>query len=209
MRIVAYGREATIVDQLEFQFTESLINDVRVACHAAGASTNDIIGAARSFVVVHSTQDAATVQRVLFDFFTRRGLSDDDALPIGTTIEIPVRYDGADLDDVAHACGMSIDQVIHLHSNTEYVVEFCGFAPGFAYLRGLPPQLHLPRRASPRTQVPAGSVAIAAHYSAVYPNDSPGGWHLVGTTSLRVWDANQNPPALLQPGTAVRFTVIS
>jgi len=89
------------------------------------------------------------------------------------------------------------------------VVEFCGFAPGFAYLRGLPPQLHLPRRASPRTQVPAGSVAIAAHYSAVYPNDSPGGWHLVGTTSLSVWDANQNPPALLQPGTAVRFTVIS
>jgi KipI family sensor histidine kinase inhibitor len=87
----------------------------------------------------------------------------------------------------------------------EYEVSFCGFAPGFAYLVGLPHQLHLPRRASPRTRVPAGSVAIAATYSAVYPRESPGGWHLLGTTNASMWDVSRQPPALLQPGMGVRF----
>jgi KipI family sensor histidine kinase inhibitor len=84
-------------------------------------------------------------------------------------------------------------------------VGFCGFAPGFAYLEGLDPGLHLPRRATPRTRVPPGSVAIAAAYTAVYPTASPGGWHLVGSTAMAVWDAERSPPALLAPGTLVRF----
>jgi KipI family sensor histidine kinase inhibitor len=120
-------------------------------------------------------------------------------------LEIEVDYNGEDLDVVARACGMSVDEVIHRHLNSEFVAVFCGFAPGFAYLAGLDPLLHLPRRESPRTRVPAGSVSIAAMYSAVYPNPSPGGWHLLGTTDATLWNVQSNPPALIEPGRRVRF----
>ncbi|QYN23296.1 5-oxoprolinase subunit PxpB [Amycolatopsis sp. DSM 110486] len=123
-------------------------------------------------------------------------------------VTVPVRYDGADLADVAEASGLSVREVVSLHSSASYVVSFCGFAPGFAYLTGLDPALHLPRRSVPRTRVPAGSVAIAGEYSAVYPRPSPGGWHLVGTTSLPVWDVERDPPNRLTPGTRVRFEAV-
>ncbi|MFM7897681.1 MAG: 5-oxoprolinase subunit B family protein, partial [Actinomycetota bacterium] len=124
-------------------------------------------------------------------------------------VEIAVRYDGADLADIATACSLSIDEVISLHSGADYRVAFCGFAPGFAYLIGLPKTLHTARRESPRAQVPAGSVAIAAGYSAVYPRESPGGWHLLGTTTATMWDSTRDSPALLQPGRRVRFVRIA
>lgn len=120
-------------------------------------------------------------------------------------VEIDVRYDGEDLVAVAEQLGMSIADVIEAHSTAEYRVEFCGFAPGFAYLGGLPTRLHLPRRATPRVRVPAGSVAIAAGYSAVYPSSSPGGWHLLGSTTTVMWDVHRTPPSPLRPGVAVRF----
>jgi KipI family sensor histidine kinase inhibitor len=118
---------------------------------------------------------------------------------------IPVRYDGPDLAAVAGAAGLSAGQVVALHSGAVYEVAFCGFAPGFGYLTGLPEPLHMPRRATPRTTVPAGSVAIAAGYAAVYPGASPGGWHLLGATDLILFDPVRDPPALLAPGTRVRF----
>ena len=120
-------------------------------------------------------------------------------------VEIPVIYDGEDLDDVARATGLDSDEVVARHTGSSFRVDFCGFAPGFAYLRGLDRALWLPRRSTPRTRVPAGSVAIADVYSAVYPGVSPGGWHLLGHTSSRVWAVNRDPPALLEPGTEVRF----
>jgi KipI family sensor histidine kinase inhibitor len=120
-------------------------------------------------------------------------------------LEIPVVYDGADLDAVAAACGMTVGEVAHRHSEPVYTAAFCGFSPGFAYLIGGDPALQLPRRADPRTHVPAGSVAIAGEYSAVYPHASPGGWHLLGRTSLAVWDVGREPPALVAPGSRVRF----
>jgi KipI family sensor histidine kinase inhibitor len=120
-------------------------------------------------------------------------------------VTIPVDYHGDDLASVAAAVGCSVDDVVALHSGARYEVAFCGFAPGFAYLRGLPAALHLPRRATPRTRVPAGSVAIAAEYSAVYPSPSPGGWHLLGSTRRTMFDVGRDPPALLVPGTTVRF----
>lgn len=120
-------------------------------------------------------------------------------------VMIEVRYDGADLADVAAAVGWSVDQVVAAHSGAEYVAAFCGFSPGFAYLTGLPTALHLARRASPRTRVPAGSVAIASAYSAVYPRESPGGWHLLGTTEAVLFDPHAEEPALIRPGTRVRF----
>jgi KipI family sensor histidine kinase inhibitor len=120
-------------------------------------------------------------------------------------IELGVRYDGADLGAVANAIGASIEEVIALHSSATYRVRFCGFAPGFAYLDGLDPRLHLPRHASPRPTVRAGSVAIAGEFAGVYPRSSPGGWQLLGTTDASLWDIAASPPALLTPGTSVRF----
>lgn len=123
-------------------------------------------------------------------------------------VEIPVVYDGADLEAVAAACGLDVDDVIARHTAAGYVCAFCGFAPGFAYLTGLDPRLHLPRRSTPRTRVPAGSVAIASDYAAVYPSESPGGWHILGRTVMQLWDTNSEQPATIVPGTAVRFVAV-
>jgi KipI family sensor histidine kinase inhibitor len=123
----------------------------------------------------------------------------------GPLVSIEVRYDGADLRAVAAACSMTVDDVVAVHSSAEYVVAFCGFVPGFSYLVGLDPRLHLPRRTTPRTRVPDGSVAIAGEYAAVYPDAVPGGWHLLGTTDAVMWDDAREVPALLPPGARVRF----
>lgn len=118
-------------------------------------------------------------------------------------VELRARYDGPDLAEVARQLGHTVEQVAALHSAATYTVETMGFAPGFAYLGGLPAALELPRRATPRTRVPAGSIAIAGAQSAVYPFDSPGGWHLIGA----VVDVRMFGPdgALLQLGDRVRF----
>ena len=125
------------------------------------------------------------------------------------TVTIPVRYDGPDLAAVAELSGLTTRQVVALHCESEYTVGFCGFAPGFAYLIGSPIALHVPRRSSPRTKVPAGSVGLAGEFTGVYPAESPGGWQLIGTTGLDIFDLNRNPPALLLPGTRVRFVEAS
>lgn len=125
-----------------------------------------------------------------------------------TQVRIPVRYNGADLDEVASILGTSRDRVIELHRDTLWRVQFMGFAPGFGYL--VPTDADNPlttvgRRAQPRTRVPAGSVAIAAGYSAIYPGASPGGWQLLGSTDIRLWDESTDPPSLLTAGAVVRF----
>jgi len=123
----------------------------------------------------------------------------------GARVEIPVHYDGADLDEVARLLGMTRAEVIRRHTGANYTVAFIGFAPGFAYLAGGDPALNVPRRTVPRTHISAGSVALAGEFAAVYPHNSPGGWQLLGTTALAMWDVQRDPPALLQPGTRVRF----
>ncbi|MCA6095904.1 5-oxoprolinase subunit PxpB [Streptomyces sp. SCA3-4] len=120
-------------------------------------------------------------------------------------VVLPVRYDGADLAEVAALWGVGEDEVVALHTGTEFRVAFCGFAPGFGYLTGLPERLHVPRRATPRTAVPAGSVGLAGPYTGVYPRSSPGGWQLIGRTDAVLWDPGREPAALLAPGTRVRF----
>ncbi|MEU0567907.1 allophanate hydrolase subunit 1 [Nonomuraea sp. NPDC005983] len=120
-------------------------------------------------------------------------------------VTIPVVYDGEDLPAVAELAGIPTGEVIARHTGRELVVGWLGFAPGFAYLTGLDETLHVPRLDTPRTSVPAGSVAIAGPYSAVYPTASPGGWRLLGRTSLPVWDVDADPPSLFRPGTRVRF----
>ncbi|GAA2859224.1 hypothetical protein GCM10010517_17740 [Streptosporangium fragile] len=125
------------------------------------------------------------------------------------TVTVPVIYDGADLHDVAALCGLSAGEVVARHTRRELVVGWLGFAPGFAYLTGLDPVLHVPRLDTPRTAVPAGAVAVAGPYSAIYPSASPGGWRLLGRSPMTVWDAAADPPALLTPGTRVRFQEVS
>lgn len=123
----------------------------------------------------------------------------------GEPLRFPVVYDGEDLDEVAELTGLSREEVVTRHSSVEYVVAYLGFSPGFAYLTGLDEALHVPRRDSPRTAVPTGSVAIAGPYGAVYPTPSPGGWRLLGRTTMILWDIDREPPALLHPGARVRF----
>jgi KipI family sensor histidine kinase inhibitor len=123
-------------------------------------------------------------------------------------IDIPVRYDGPDLAEVAALWGVPEEEVARIHAGTEFRVAFCGFAPGFGYLTGLPARYEVPRRATPRTAVPAGSVALAGPYTGVYPRSSPGGWQLIGTTDAVLWDHTRVPAALLTPGTRVRFVPV-
>jgi KipI family sensor histidine kinase inhibitor len=147
---------------------------------------------------------------VLFD-----GLDDRDALARalddwsptetrpGPVVELPVTYDGPDLSRVADVWGCGEDEVATRHQATLFVAAFCGFAPGFAYLSGL--EVEVPRLASPRTRVPAGSVAVAGTWCGVYPTDSPGGWQIIGRTDVTLWDPSRQEPALLTPGSRVRF----
>lgn len=123
----------------------------------------------------------------------------------GAALEVPVVYDGADLDDVAALTGMSGSQVVAAHTGQRWTVAFAGFAPGFGYLVGEDERLTVPRRAEPRTAVPTGAVGLAGRFSGIYPRESPGGWQLLGRTELRTWDLDRDPPALLTPGTSVRF----
>ena len=123
----------------------------------------------------------------------------------GGTVEVPVAYDGPDLADVAGLAGLPVAEVVRRHAAADYTVAFTGFAPGFGYLTGLPAELHVTRRSTPRTAVPAGSVGIAGEFAGVYPRRSPGGWQLLGRTDAVLWDADRDPPALLAPGTRVRF----
>lgn len=123
-------------------------------------------------------------------------------------VEIPVHYDGADLVEVCALLHCTERELVALHTGTEFTVAFCGFAPGFGYLTGLPPGVRLPRRTSPRTRVPAGSVALADEFTGVYPRESPGGWQLIGRTDAVVFDLDSDPPALLTPGTRVHFVQV-
>lgn len=123
----------------------------------------------------------------------------------GRRIEVPTRYDGPDLDDVARRSGMSVRELIEAHTSREHLAYFLGFTPGFAYCGGVDPRIVAPRLPVPRPRVPAGSVAIADGQTAVYPTASPGGWRLVGTTDLAVFDARREPPALIAAGDRVRF----
>ncbi len=131
--------------------------------------------------------------------------SRSDAVSPSEPVEILARYDGPDLGEVAALLGIGVDEVIHRHTGQLWTSAFIGFAPGFAYLMGEDEPLTVPRRETPRTAVPAGSIALAAGFCGIYPRASPGGWHLIGTTEARLWDVSRAQPALLAPGTRARF----
>ncbi|CAL9486063.1 hypothetical protein SUDANB171_03130 [Streptomyces sp. enrichment culture] len=124
------------------------------------------------------------------------------------TVVIPVRYDGPDLDAVAARAGLTRAEAVRRHTGGRHTVAFFGFAPGFAYLDGLPEPLRLPRLDSPRARVPAGVVAIAGNQTVVYPGGTPGGWHQIGVTTTRLWDVDATPPNRLAIGDRVVFEAV-
>ena len=125
--------------------------------------------------------------------------------PDAGRLEIPVTYDGEDLAEVGRLTGLGEQGVVEAHTAQEWTVAFCGFAPGFGYLVGTDDRLTVPRRDNPRTRVPARSVALAGEFTGIYPRESPGGWQLIGHTSVQPWDLERDPPALLVPGLRVTF----
>lgn len=138
----------------------------------------------------------------------RAVMPDDAAERSSQTVTLPVVYDGEDLAEVSRLTGLSVDAVIAAHTGSDWIAAFGGFAPGFLYLTGGDERLQVPRRSTPRTAVPAGSVALAGAYSAVYPQRSPGGWQLLGRTDAPLWDVDREQPSLIRPGDVVRFEAV-
>ena len=161
----------------------------------------DVVPAART-VLLDGLADVVAAEELLAGLAPATGLEERAD---GAQVEIPVTYDGPDLDEVARQWDVSTGEVVRVHRATEFVVAFCGFAPGFAYCTGLPPDRTVRRRPDARPRVRAGSVALAGEFTSVYPSSSPGGWQLIGSTRLPVWRPDADPPALLAPGTRVRF----
>lgn len=161
----------------------------------------DLVPAARTLLVVGEAAGAPPPALIAWI----RGAAWQPSMPEPESdpIELPVRYDGPDLQDVADLLGRSPEAVVALHTGSSWTAAFGGFAPGFAYLVTDHDRLAVPRRPRPRTAVPAGSVGLAGSFSGVYPRPSPGGWQMIGSTDVPLWDAERG--ALLRPGARVRF----
>ena len=194
IRLSRVGQHAVLA---EVDGTDEALSLARWARSARITSEEIVPGAVT--VLFDGVEDPENLRSAL------SGWSPDAAGEPGELVEVPVTYDGEDLEDVAGLWGTDQAGVVERHTSIEFVAAFCGFAPGFAYLAGLPEELGVPRLASPRPSVPAGSVALAGTWCGVYPTSSPGGWRLVGRTPLRLWDPQSADPALLAPGTRVRF----
>lgn len=178
-----------------------------MALHRAVEATRpagvvDLVPAARTLLL---TFDDSTTRSELTAAVADVGKTEAAATIDRPEVVIPVTYDGGDLADVAELTGIPVDDVVRRHQAADYVVAFTGFAPGFAYIAGGDPTLHVPRRTTPRTRVPAGSVSLAGEFTGIYPREGPGGWQLIGRTDAVLWDLQRESPALLTPGTPVRF----
>lgn len=178
-----------------------------LALHAAltgdlPPGVTDVVPAARTLLLRLDPMraDPAEVERAVRAVKPAASTREDEA-----RLVVPVVYDGADLAEVASLTGLSEREVVRVHTATEWVVAFGGFAPGFGYLTGGDGRLAVPRRTESRTHVPRGSVALAGEFSGIYPSASPGGWQLIGRTDLEIWRPDRDPPALLRPGVPVRF----
>lgn len=199
MRWLPYGADAVLVE------CESLeeMSAVRVTVTAAQVpGVVELVPGARTVLIAAEPGSGAlsAVRRAVEAADLTRPPESDPR-----TVELEVHYDGEDLGLVADTAGLSVDEVVALHTGAEYTVAFTGFAPGFAYLTGLPEPLRQSRLDVPRTRVPAGSVGLAGEFTGVYPRSSPGGWRLLGRTDAVLFDPLADRPAVLAPGDRVRF----
>lgn len=200
-----YGDQALL---LEFDSTADVLAWTATLTAAQLLGVVDIVPASRTILIklADPRYQAPTRQR-LGKLRLQPGSA--PVRPIGQAdVTIDVVYDGADLHEVAKLTGMTPEQVIAAHTGSQWQVGFMGFAPGFAYLVGGDERLQVPRRAEPRTSVPAGAVALAGEFSGIYPRQSPGGWQLIGHTDAVMFDVHRDQPALLTPATWVQFRAI-
>ncbi|MHB9797936.1 5-oxoprolinase subunit PxpB [Pseudomonas sp. MT3] len=212
IRVEAFGATALLITLAE-QPDEAL--PLRIACLAErlraelGAALTDCVPGWTTLLLHY---DLLRIDLPQLQGRVRAALADwpgePQASSPGRLHEIAVWYAGEDLAEVGRLCGLTSTQVISLHAGRDYRVGAIGFSPGFAYLGELDERLALPRRATPRTHVPAGSLAIAERQTAVYPQASPGGWHLLGRTAQRLFDPWREPPCPLAVGDRVRFVPI-
>jgi 5-oxoprolinase (ATP-hydrolysing) subunit B len=196
MRVMPYGREALLAEPDDPGSVLALADAAR-----AEPGVLEVVPAARTLLVQAAPETIGRLSARLAELAeqvagTSPGADRDEVV-------LDVHYDGADLDSTAAELGLDADALVRRHAAGHYVVAFCGFAPGFAYLSGLADDV--PRLATPRTRVPAGSVALAGPWCGVYPTASPGGWRIIGRTDAVLWDPARPQPALLAPGTRVRF----
>jgi KipI family sensor histidine kinase inhibitor len=201
VRVLPYGDRALLVELPDL----AAVAAVRTALERAPLpGLTELVPAARTVLVVldraPAETDAAALRRI--------PLEPAPGPERSPRVDLPVAFDGPDLGAVAELTGRSVPALVEALTTTELTVAFVGFAPGFAYLTGLPPELHVPRRATPRTRVPAGSVGLAGPFAGAYPRASPGGWQLVGRTDAVLFDVHREPPALLAPGVRVRFRAV-
>jgi KipI family sensor histidine kinase inhibitor len=203
MQLRSVGPHAVLIEVSDFRQAHHIAAWVRQHC----VGVREVVPAATT-VLVDGVEDPDHLARQLSRADTPGSADGGDSLS-GPQITIPVTYSGPDLSDIARAWGMEIADVVRRHTSINFVAAFCGFSPGFTYLEGLPAGLAVSRLTTPRTRVPVGSVAIADRWCAVYPSDSPGGWRILGTTSVSLWSQSSAQPALIPPGARVRFEDIT
>ncbi|MER9965140.1 urea amidolyase family protein [Mesorhizobium sp. M0045] len=203
LRFLAAGSDAFLVELVDLATTLTLLDGL-LAQRPKG--TVDLVPAARSLLV--RFDPLLTDREELINTICRINLCLRSNRQ-GETFEIPITYNGEDLNEVAEFLGWTVDEVIRRHTEATFTVAFTGFAPGFAYMTCDNPAFDVPRRKSPRVRIPAGSVSLGGKFSGIYPSDSPGGWQLIGRTPLKMWDTNRQRAALLAPGDRVRFRNLS
>jgi KipI family sensor histidine kinase inhibitor len=203
MRLLPSGSTALLV---ELDALDDVLALYAALADAPPEGVVDVVPAARTVLLV--TDPARTTLAAVADA-VRHTTPRPDARAVGDVVELPVHYDGADLDELAGLLELTSEEVVARHTGAEWTVAFCGFSPGFGYLTQPGTEWNVPRRATPRTKVPPGAVALAGEFSGVYPRESPGGWQLIGRTDVDVFDLSRDPAALLRPGTRVRFVAAS
>lgn len=204
MNLLAYGDRSLMI---EVDTTDAAIAWTSALTGAELPGIVDIIPGARTVLLVTDSPARLPGLRTAVGSMAPESAgtpaSDTAASPL--VVEVPVTYDGEDLDEVGRLTGLTTTEVVAAHTGQPWKVAFGGFAPGFAYLIGGDARLEVPRRDEARTRVPAGAVGLAGEFSGIYPRTSPGGWQLLGHTDLSMWDATRDPPALLRPGALVQF----
>lgn len=206
MRVLTVGDAALLVEVADAAEVQAAYRRITALAGDPDVPTpREVVPAART-VLLEGLEDLESWRKVLVRELA--GLQAKEPTDSsGRDVTLRVRYDGADLEEVAAAWGCDVDDVVRRHLDARFTVAFCGFAPGFAYCTSDPPLPDVPRRRDPRTKVPAGSVALAGPYCGVYPRQMPGGWQLIATTAEVLFDPDREHAALLSPGDLLRFEV--
>ncbi|TCP39366.1 KipI family sensor histidine kinase inhibitor [Tamaricihabitans halophyticus] len=196
------GERGLLIEVTEGENTHALARWLRDSAHAD--RLDEVVPGPRTVLAVADPDVLAAVARSVDS-----APAVQERQATGHIVEVEVVYDGTDLESVCEQTGLSRDEVVHLHSTATFLVDFFGFSPGLAFSAGVPDQLRVPRLETPRTTVPAGSLAVANQYTVVYPGSTPGGWSIIGrSVSAPLWDPHRSPPNLVHVGDQVRFRVV-